>query len=90
MQYPGFASFHQSGYDPRQPAGLQMPQGGFSAARPSCGAAVEPSTRTQQPIVTGTGVVGIKFNGGVMLAADTLGEARVKIVAMFVFLAYTQ
>eukprot|EP00960_Hanusia_phi_P038806 753612-Hanusia_phi.AAC.1 len=34
----------------------------------------EPSTRTQQPIVTGTGVLGIKYNGGVMLACDTLGE----------------
>lgn len=88
MQYPGFASFHQAGFDPRQPAGLQMPQGGFSAARPSCGAAVEPSTRTQQPIVTGTGVVGIKFNGGVMLAADTLGEAFQEIWDLFVSRAY--
>jgi len=35
---------------------------------------MEPSTRTQQPIVTGTGVLGIKFKDGVMLAADTLGS----------------
>ena len=35
----------------------------------------EPSTRTQNPIVTGTGVLGLKFKDGVMLAADTLGTA---------------
>ena len=29
----------------------------------------EPSTRTQNPIVTGTGVLGLKFKDGVMLAA---------------------
>jgi len=34
----------------------------------------EPSTRTQQPIVTGTGVLGLKFKDGVMLASDTLGS----------------
>lgn len=33
-----------------------------------------PFTRTQQPIVTGTTVIGIKYNGGVMLAADTLSS----------------
>lgn len=33
-----------------------------------------PTTRTQQPIVTGTTVIGIKYNGGVMLAADTLSS----------------
>ncbi|GMI02100.1 hypothetical protein TrVE_jg8042 [Triparma verrucosa] len=31
-----------------------------------------PSQRTQYPIVTGTSVVGLKYKGGVMLAADTL------------------
>jgi hypothetical protein len=64
-------------YDPRLPAGLGMPNmASFSAsARPSHAAASEPSTRTLDPIVTGTGVVGIKFNGGVMLAADTLGSS---------------
>ncbi|GAA6006434.1 hypothetical protein JCM10207_004934 [Rhodosporidiobolus poonsookiae] len=30
--------------------------------------------RTQQPIVTGTSVLGLKFNGGVMLAADNLAS----------------
>jgi len=35
----------------------------------------DPSTRTQNPIVTGTGVLGLKFKDGVMLAADTLGTA---------------
>lgn len=28
----------------------------------------------RQPIVTGTSVLGIKFNGGVMMAADNLGN----------------
>ncbi|GAA95300.1 uncharacterized protein L969DRAFT_58091 [Mixia osmundae IAM 14324] len=30
--------------------------------------------RTQQPIVTGTSVLGVKFDGGVILAADTLAS----------------
>lgn len=33
-----------------------------------------PSKRTQSPIVTGTSVLAIKFAGGVMVAADTLGS----------------
>merc|ERR1711935_199654 len=33
-----------------------------------------PSTRTQQPIVTGTSVLGIKYKDGVMMASDTLGS----------------
>ena len=33
-----------------------------------------PHTRTQQPIVTGTTVIGIKYKGGVLLAADTLAS----------------
>lgn len=32
------------------------------------------SKRTLQPIVTGTSVLGIRYEGGVMLAADTLGS----------------
>ncbi len=28
----------------------------------------------RQPIVTGTSVLGLKFNGGVLLAADNLGK----------------
>ncbi|EGD74908.1 proteasome subunit beta type [Salpingoeca rosetta] len=31
-------------------------------------------TRTMRPIVTGTSVLGIKFDGGVAIAADTLGS----------------
>jgi 20S proteasome subunit beta 7 len=46
-----------------------------------------PSTRTTDPIVTGTSVLGIKFNGGVMLAADTLASygslARFRQVSRF-------
>jgi len=33
-----------------------------------------PTTRTSQPIVTGTTVIGIKYADGVMLAADTLAS----------------
>lgn len=32
------------------------------------------SQRTQQPIVSGTSVIGIKFKGGVCIGADTLGS----------------
>ncbi len=30
--------------------------------------------RTQYPIVTGTSVCAVKYNGGVMMVADTLGS----------------
>lgn len=33
-----------------------------------------PKKQTLQPIVTGTTVIGLKYNGGVMLAADTLAS----------------
>lgn len=33
-----------------------------------------PKTHTQQPVVTGTSVIGLKFKGGVMLAADNLAS----------------
>jgi 20S proteasome subunit beta 7 len=32
-----------------------------------------PNQHTQSPSVTGTSVLGIKFNGGVVIAADNLG-----------------
>jgi 20S proteasome subunit beta 7 len=34
-----------------------------------------PNQATQAPIVTGTSVVAIKFNEGVVIAADNLGES---------------
>merc|ERR1712188_236295 len=40
----------------------------------SFGAATEPYKRTQQPIVTGTSVLGMKFDGGVLMVADMLGS----------------
>lgn len=40
---------------------------------PTHTAAVNPQTRTLQPIVTGTSVLAMKYNGGVIMAADTLG-----------------
>jgi len=33
-----------------------------------------PVTHTQSPVVTGTSVIGIKYNEGVVIAADNLGE----------------
>ena len=33
-----------------------------------------PTTATTRPIVTGTTVLGVKYSGGVMLAADTLAS----------------
>lgn len=33
----------------------------------------QPIQHTQQPIVTGTSVLGLVYKDGVMLAADTLG-----------------
>lgn len=34
----------------------------------------DPTSHTQQPIMTGTSVLGLKYDGGVMLAADTLAS----------------
>ncbi|KAH6568051.1 hypothetical protein BASA62_005728 [Batrachochytrium salamandrivorans] len=45
-----------------------------SGLRPSCGASTGLITRTQQPIVTGTSVLGIKYKDGIMMAADTLAS----------------
>lgn len=53
------------------------PVGRVEAPQPSHHAcASEPVSHTQQPIMTGTSVLGIKFDGGVLLAADTLGACR--------------
>ncbi|CAI5798576.1 proteasome subunit beta type-4 [Podarcis lilfordi] len=38
------------------------------------GVQAEGVTRTLSPMVTGTSVLGVKFNGGVMIAADMLGS----------------
>ena len=35
---------------------------------------MDPTTHTQQPIVTGSSIIGIKYKDGVMLAADTLAS----------------
>merc|ERR1711976_359864 len=34
----------------------------------------DPTTRTLQPAVTGSMIVGLKYNNGVLLAADTMGS----------------
>merc|ERR1711939_1267470 len=48
---------------------VQMPS---SVPMPS--ACMDPRTHTQSPIVTGTSVLGMKFDGGVLMVADTLGS----------------
>uniref|UniRef100_A0A8P0PSK6 Proteasome subunit beta type-4 n=2 Tax=Canis lupus familiaris TaxID=9615 RepID=A0A8P0PSK6_CANLF len=56
--------------------------GQFYHIPPSSVASVEPAfspyggpvTRTQNPMVTGTSVLGVKFEGGVVIAADMLGS----------------
>ena len=35
-----------------------------------------PNQHTQSPVVTGTSVVAVKYNGGVVIAADNLGLPR--------------
>ncbi|OCT54403.1 putative proteasome subunit beta type-7 [Cladophialophora carrionii] len=37
-----------------------------------------PQTHTQSPAVTGTSVLGVKFNGGVVIAADNLDVKRLR------------
>ena len=44
------------------------------ALHPSSNNAGDPTTRTLQPIVTGTSVLAIKYDKGVMMAADTLAS----------------
>ncbi|KAI9009553.1 nucleophile aminohydrolase [Gaertneriomyces semiglobifer] len=56
-------------------ASICSASGYFPAKVGSChAAAAGATTRTQQPIVTGTSVIGIKYKDGVMLAADTLAS----------------
>ena len=54
----------------------------FYRIPPTPGSSVDPAsalyggpiTRTQNPMVTGTSVLGLKFDGGVVIAADMLGS----------------
>lgn len=46
----------------------------FPGASSSSAAGHEPVSHTQQPIMTGTSVLGLKYDGGVMLAADNLAS----------------
>jgi 20S proteasome subunit beta 7 len=45
----------------------------FGPSNPSYLQSSLPTQHTQSPSVTGTSVLGIKFNGGVVIAADNLG-----------------
>ncbi|KAG5458239.1 MAG: hypothetical protein BJ554DRAFT_1573 [Olpidium bornovanus] len=49
------------------------PSGLLSGGKPGYYAAV-PKTVTQQPIVTGTSVIAIKYRNGIAMAADCLGS----------------
>ena len=40
----------------------------------STGYAQDPKTQTLNPAVTGASVIGIKYDSGVLIAADTLGS----------------
>ncbi len=42
-----------------------------------------PTNHTQRPIITGTSVIGIKFDKGVILAADNLGMCATFPLTMF-------
>eukprot|EP00301_Raphidiophrys_heterophryoidea_P026721 c9289_g1_i1.p1 GENE.c9289_g1_i1~~c9289_g1_i1.p1 ORF type:complete len:280 (+),score=70.68 c9289_g1_i1:2-841(+) len=58
-----------------QPISLRSGSHMYSRTQmPAANNLMGPSTRTQDPIVTGTSVLGIKYAGGVLLAADTLGS----------------
>lgn len=52
----------------------QIHNAGFNDQAAMAGAAGLPNTHTQSPIVTGTSVIAIKFNKGVIIAADNLGK----------------
>lgn len=76
-----------------QPAGIAWtPATYLPAARENRARAAAPvpqsaTTRTTQPMVTGTSVLGLVYDGGVMLAADTLGSygslARFREISRF-------
>lgn len=57
-------------------AGGPAPGGLYSPPRPGSGIQDQAGgvARTLSPMVTGTSVLGLKFNGGVMIAADMLGS----------------
>lgn len=71
-----FQSNCGSMHNPLLPGGDQTTASpfGFGPGQQRSSIPREPSTRTQSPIVTGTGVLGLKYKDGVMLAADTLGS----------------
>lgn len=41
-----------------------------------------PRQNTQQPIVTGTSVIGLKFKDGVVIAADNLGMSPLALQSL--------
>lgn len=45
----------------------------YGAYNPSYLQTTGPKAHTSSPAVTGTSVIGVKFNGGVVLATDNLG-----------------
>ncbi|KAM9168957.1 proteasome subunit beta type-4 [Mergus octosetaceus] len=55
-------------------AGGPAPGQAYSHSGHGTAAGLQPLTRTTTPMVTGTSVLGVKFEGGVMLAADMMGS----------------
>ncbi|XP_035202587.1 proteasome subunit beta type-4 isoform X1 [Oxyura jamaicensis] len=55
-------------------AGGPAPGQAYSPGGPGPIAGLQPLTQTTTPMVTGTSVLGVKFDGGVMLAADMMGS----------------
>ncbi|XP_067169522.1 proteasome subunit beta type-4 [Apteryx mantelli] len=55
-------------------AGGPVPGQIYSPGGPVAAAGLQPLTRTLSPMVTGTSVLGVKFDGGVIIAADMLGS----------------
>jgi 20S proteasome subunit beta 7 len=60
--------------DPAFWSGGPRPGGFYQHGTSKQHAPADPRAHTQQPIVTGTSVLAIKFNGGIMMAADTLAS----------------
>jgi 20S proteasome subunit beta 7 len=65
-------AYKTPGYFPDQ-AGLDL-RYNFNAHGKKTAHAQMPSSRTSEPIVTGTSVIAVKYQGGVVMAADTLAS----------------
>ena len=74
---PAFAAASSAGLGGGFSAGVRadlVRSGGGPVAKGAASSMVDSRQHTQSPIVTGTTVLGLKYKGGVMLAADTLAS----------------